>query len=196
MWCVWPTSSGWRSFDHTFQFSEGVFTCRWLFQFQICATQSGWKNAFIGLEELKDELAVRDEAPDLSALISLSIRLTNHLKERRRERRRIHREPVSSPQSQRQMIQRLYPQHHWLSPHNWDEYSSLVQRVRGGWFLGCVYNVARLVTSLPRRAHSLLFTVNIFVKPLVHRSCLFCLSSWVPPWVFASPNRVSFNGLD
>ncbi len=42
---------------------------------------------FKGLsEQLKDELAVRDETTSLDSLISLAVRLDNRLRERRRER--------------------------------------------------------------------------------------------------------------
>lgn len=61
--------------------------------FRILATECGWDDKalkgifFRGLsEEVKDELAARDETKDLEELISLSIRLDNRLRERRRER--------------------------------------------------------------------------------------------------------------
>ena len=61
--------------------------------FRILAADSGWDQAALkavflkGLsEEIKDELAVRDETKDLDELIELAIRLDNRLRERRRER--------------------------------------------------------------------------------------------------------------
>lgn len=61
--------------------------------FRILATECGWDDKALqgiyyrGLsEEVKDELAARDETANLEALISLSIRLDNRLRERRRER--------------------------------------------------------------------------------------------------------------
>lgn len=58
-------------------------------QFWIYATEGQWNDAALqgafltGLkEELKDELAVRDESLGLKSLISLSIFLDNHLRER------------------------------------------------------------------------------------------------------------------
>ena len=61
--------------------------------FRILAAESGWGDmALLGIfykglkDELKDELAVRDETSSLEELISLAIRLDNRLRERRRER--------------------------------------------------------------------------------------------------------------
>ncbi|XP_050924947.1 uncharacterized protein LOC108874699 [Lates calcarifer] len=61
--------------------------------FRILAAECGWdEGALQGLflrglsEELKDELASRDETSSLEELISLAIRLDNRLSERRRER--------------------------------------------------------------------------------------------------------------
>ncbi len=62
-------------------------------EFRVLAAGSGWNDAalrgvfFKGLsEQLKDELAVRDETASLDSLISLAVRLDNRLRERRRER--------------------------------------------------------------------------------------------------------------
>lgn len=61
--------------------------------FRILAAETGWDQKalqgvfFRGLsEELKDQLAARDETSSLEELISLAIRLDNRLAERRRER--------------------------------------------------------------------------------------------------------------
>ena len=61
--------------------------------FRILAVESGWDQAALqavflkGLsEEVKDELAARDDTSTLDELIDLSIRLDNRLRERRRER--------------------------------------------------------------------------------------------------------------
>ena len=61
--------------------------------FRILAVESGWDEVALqgiftrGLsEEVKDELAARDETGSLEELISLAIRLDNRLRERRRER--------------------------------------------------------------------------------------------------------------
>ena len=62
-------------------------------EFRTLAAESGWNNeALQGAfqralnEDIKDELASRDESRDLDELISCSIRLDNRLRERRRER--------------------------------------------------------------------------------------------------------------
>lgn len=62
-------------------------------EFRILAAEAGWNDEALrgvflhGLcEQLKDELAVRDETNSLDALINLSIRLDNRMRERRRER--------------------------------------------------------------------------------------------------------------
>ena len=62
-------------------------------EFRTLAAESGWNNeALQGAfhkalnEDIKDELASRDESKDLDELISCSIRLDNRLRERRRER--------------------------------------------------------------------------------------------------------------
>ena len=62
-------------------------------EFRILAAESGWEEVslqgvfVLGLaENIKDELAARDETDSLDSLISLSIRLDNRLRERRRER--------------------------------------------------------------------------------------------------------------
>ena len=61
--------------------------------FWTLAADSGWNDAALqgifikGLnEQLKDELAARDEPADLPSLVSLAIRLDNRLHERRQER--------------------------------------------------------------------------------------------------------------
>lgn len=66
--------------------------------FRILAAESGWdQSAFQGVffkglsEEVKDELAVRDETTPLDAHIDLAIHLDNKLRERRRERADRHR---------------------------------------------------------------------------------------------------------
>lgn len=70
--------------------------------FRTLAAESGWNDAALqetfyrGLnEEVKDELATRDDTADLDALISLSIRLDNRIRERRRERS--HRTSILAP---------------------------------------------------------------------------------------------------
>lgn len=62
-------------------------------EFRILAAESGWNDPALrdifhkGLaEELKDELATRDEPASLEGLITLAIKLDNRLRERRRER--------------------------------------------------------------------------------------------------------------
>lgn len=69
--------------------------------FRTLAAEAGWddvalQSVFInGLnEQLKDELAVREEHDTLDTLISITIRLDNRLRERRRDRNR----PQPSPQ--------------------------------------------------------------------------------------------------
>lgn len=66
------------------------------------ATECGWDDKalqgifFRGLsEEVKDELAARDETSTLEELISLSVRLDNRLRERRRERAVRHSSPIA-----------------------------------------------------------------------------------------------------
>lgn len=61
--------------------------------FRILAAESGWNDPALrdifrkGLaEELKDELATRDEPASLETLIKLAIKIDNRLRERRRER--------------------------------------------------------------------------------------------------------------
>uniref|UniRef100_A0A3P9LPJ3 CCHC-type domain-containing protein n=1 Tax=Oryzias latipes TaxID=8090 RepID=A0A3P9LPJ3_ORYLA len=61
--------------------------------FRILAAECGWdEKALTGIfyrglrEDIKDELAARDETSSLEELISLSTRLDNRLRERRRER--------------------------------------------------------------------------------------------------------------
>ena len=63
-------------------------------EFRTVAAESGWgdlelKGIFTrGLsEQLKDELATRDEPPSLEELIALAIRVDNRLRERRREKK-------------------------------------------------------------------------------------------------------------
>ena len=72
-------------------------------EFRILAAEAGWndealKGAFLhGLcEQLKDELAVRDETNSLDALIDLSIRLDNRMRERRREKNYKSHTPVNA----------------------------------------------------------------------------------------------------
>lgn len=90
------------------QGSESVST--YSIDFRILAAESGWGEAALqtvfsrGLnEELKDELAARDETSSLEELISLAIRLDNRLRERRRERTGKQRFPLpfSQPKSPR-----------------------------------------------------------------------------------------------
>ena len=70
--------------------------------FCILAAECGWdERALQGIfvkglsEELKDELAARDETSSLDELISLATRLDNRLRERRRERAARLRPPYS-----------------------------------------------------------------------------------------------------
>lgn len=62
-------------------------------EFRTLAAEAGWDDSALqtvfinGLsEQLKDELALKDEATDLDSLISTAIKLDNRLRERRRER--------------------------------------------------------------------------------------------------------------
>ncbi len=71
--------------------------------FRILAAESGWGDAALravfskGLsEEIKDELAIRDESTTLNDLIDLAIRLDNRLRERKRERQESRQRPQSS----------------------------------------------------------------------------------------------------
>lgn len=73
-------------------------------EFRILAIEAGWdEKALQGIfmrglrEELKDELAARDETSSLEELISLAIRLDNRLCERRRERAASSRVPLPLP---------------------------------------------------------------------------------------------------
>lgn len=93
-----------RVFDHPLQGKEAsnrLLSLRqgsgsvsaYSIDFRILATECGWDDKalqgifFRGLSEnVKDELAARDETSTLEELISLSIRLDNRLRERRRER--------------------------------------------------------------------------------------------------------------
>lgn len=93
-----------RIFVHPIQSKEAgqrLFTLRqgpnsvahYALNFRIAAAESGWDQKalqgafFHGLNEnIKDELAARDECNDLETLISLTIRLDNRLRERRKER--------------------------------------------------------------------------------------------------------------
>lgn len=72
-------------------------------EFRILAAECGWDEpALMTLfsrnlsEELKDELASRDDSTSLEQLIALAIRLDNRLQERRRERAERTRKPVPS----------------------------------------------------------------------------------------------------
>uniref|UniRef100_A0A8C6T6L0 CCHC-type domain-containing protein n=1 Tax=Neogobius melanostomus TaxID=47308 RepID=A0A8C6T6L0_9GOBI len=98
------TSELLRVFDHPLQAKEASSRLLSLRQgsgsvsafsidFRILATECGWDDKALqgiyyrGLsEEVKDELAARDETANLEALISLSIRLDNRLRERCMER--------------------------------------------------------------------------------------------------------------
>lgn len=98
------TSEMQRVFDHPLQGKEASSRLLSLRQgsgsvstysidFRILAAECGWDDKalqgifFRGLsEEVKDELAARDETANLEELMSLSIRLDNRLRERRRER--------------------------------------------------------------------------------------------------------------
>ncbi|KAK7940549.1 hypothetical protein WMY93_003875 [Mugilogobius chulae] len=93
-----------RIFDHPIQCKEAgqrLFSLRqgtssvaqYSLNFRIAAAESGWDETalqgafFHGLNEnMKDELAARDECSDLESLISLAVRLDNRLRERRREK--------------------------------------------------------------------------------------------------------------
>lgn len=73
------------------QGSSSIVDCS--IRFRILAARNGWNDVklwgvfFQGLtEELKDELATRDESGDLKTLISLAIWLDNQLQERCRQR--------------------------------------------------------------------------------------------------------------
>lgn len=94
-----------RVFDHPIQGQEAAkrlfslsqgsqSAADFSIEFRIAASESGWgeqelKGVFVRSlsEQLKDELASRDEPSSLEDLISLVIRLDNRLRERRRERR-------------------------------------------------------------------------------------------------------------
>lgn len=109
------TSEMLRVFDHPLQSKEAsgrLLSLRqgsgpvsaYSIDFRILATECGWDDKalqgifFRGLsEEVKDELAARDETSNLEELISLSIRLDDRLRERRRERSGRYRYPVPSP---------------------------------------------------------------------------------------------------
>lgn len=93
-----------KVFDHPIRGHEAgrrLFTLRqgsrstaeYAVEFRTLAAGSGWNDLALqgafrrGLcEGVKDELATRDEAASLDALISLAIRVDNRLRERRRER--------------------------------------------------------------------------------------------------------------
>ncbi len=79
--------------------------------FRILASECGWDRAALqglflkGLsEEIKDELAARDETMSLEELIQLATRLDNRLRERRREKAERQRasffSPAASPHQQ------------------------------------------------------------------------------------------------
>ncbi len=72
-------------------------------EFRTVAAESGWNaEALLGVflkglsDQLKDELAARDDSTSLDALITLAIRIDNRLCERRRERASSH---LSTPAS-------------------------------------------------------------------------------------------------
>lgn len=114
-----------RVFDHPLQgreVSNRLFSLRqgsepvstYSIDFRILAAESGWdekalQGAFLrGLrEELKDELAARDETSSLEELISLAIRLDNRLSERRRER--VDRQSSPTPFSRPRVSRRPAP---------------------------------------------------------------------------------------
>ena len=93
-----------KVFDHSVQTREAASQLLSLRQgsrsvadysidFRVLAASSGWNDFalrgafFKGLsEQLKDELAVRDETATLDSLISLAVKLDNRLRERRREK--------------------------------------------------------------------------------------------------------------
>lgn len=93
-----------RIFDHPIQSKEAgqrlislrqgsTSVAQYALNFRIAAAESGWDQRalqgafFHGLNDnIKDELAARDECTDLEALIALTIRLDNRLRERRREK--------------------------------------------------------------------------------------------------------------
>uniref|UniRef100_A0A674PMU1 Gypsy retrotransposon integrase-like protein 1 n=1 Tax=Takifugu rubripes TaxID=31033 RepID=A0A674PMU1_TAKRU len=93
-----------RVFDHPIQSSEAssqILSLRqgpssvadYSIRFRILAARSGWNDAALqgvftqGLsDDLKDELAVREQPETLEALIGLATRLDNRLRERRRQR--------------------------------------------------------------------------------------------------------------
>lgn len=72
--------------------------------FRTLAAEAGWDDVALqsvfthGLsEQLKDELALKDEYDDLDSLISAAIKLDNRLRERRRDRPRTQVTPITSP---------------------------------------------------------------------------------------------------
>ena len=93
-----------KVFDHPVKGKEAVgqmlrlrqgtqSASQYALEFRILAAESGWNDTALqgiflkGLsEELKDELATRDEPDSLEALIHLTIRLDNRIRERRREK--------------------------------------------------------------------------------------------------------------
>ncbi|KAK7878028.1 hypothetical protein WMY93_031309 [Mugilogobius chulae] len=100
-----------RVFDHPIKGKEAskrllalsqgsLSVAQYAVEFRILAAESGWdyvalQGAFLrGLaENIKDELAVRDETNSLEALITLATTLDNRLRERRREK--ANRQPIS-----------------------------------------------------------------------------------------------------
>lgn len=105
-----------KVFDHPVQGKEAARRMLTLHQgsksvaeysvdFRTLAAEAGWDNTALmsvftnGLsEQIKDELAVKDDYADLDSLISAAIRLDNRIRERRRDRNRqtsLARAPVS-----------------------------------------------------------------------------------------------------
>ena len=98
------TSEMRRVFDHPVKGKEAVSqllslsqgknsVSQYALDFRILAAECGWDQAALqgvflkGLsEEIKDELAARDETTSLEELINLAIRLDNRLRERQREK--------------------------------------------------------------------------------------------------------------
>lgn len=111
------TSEMLRVFDHPVKGKEAVSqllslnqgrnsVSQYALDFRILAAECGWDQAALqgiflkGLsEEIKDELAVRDETKSLEELISLATRLDNRLRERQREKAEGRRSRFSSPAS-------------------------------------------------------------------------------------------------
>ncbi len=89
-----PTSGG--EVEHRLlQISQGTRSvAEFAIEFRTLASESGWDQQALRVTfhralspYLKDELALRDPAPDLESLIDIAIRVDNRIRERRRESR-------------------------------------------------------------------------------------------------------------